>query len=488
MLFNSIDFAFFLPVVFGLYWFIARQNIRLQNVLLLFASYYFYGSWDIRFLALLAFSTLLDFFSGLQISAAHTLTRKKVWLTFSVVLNVGLLAFFKYANFFIESFAELLMNIGFKPNFTLLQIVLPIGISFYTFHGLSYVFDVYRDKIKPTKNLIDYSLFVGFFPLLVAGPIERATHLLAQIQSVRVFDSVKFADGLRQILWGLFKKVIIADTCAQYSAPIFNQFEHHSGGALLLGAVLFMFEVYGDFSGYSDIALGSARLFGFELLQNFSFPYFSRSISEFWTRWHISLSSWFRDYVYIPMGGGRAGRMKKLRNVFVVFLLSGFWHGASFNRILWGGLHAVFMLPSILWANTQNKHTDIVAKGRCMPTLIELLQMLSTFLLCTLALIVFRTTSVSDSFRYLKAIFISIFDTRIFSEIFVFWKGSVGMTPVFLVAILILVEWMTRTKKYALDELAVRVPQPLRWLIYFLLLGTLLLFAQRSRQFIYFQF
>ena len=488
MLFNSIDFAFFLPVVFGLYWFIARHNIRLQNVLLLLASYYFYGSWDIRFLALLAFSTLLDFFSGIQIHDAQTLIRKKVWLTFSVFLNVGLLAFFKYANFFVASFAELLMNIGFKPNFTLLQIVLPIGISFYTFHGLSYVFDVYRDKIKPTKNLIDYSLFVSFFPLLVAGPIERATHLLPQIQTIRVFDAVKFADGLRQILWGLFKKVIIADTCAQYSAPIFNQFEHQSGGALLLGAILFMFEVYGDFSGYSDIALGSARLFGFELLQNFSFPYFSRSIAEFWSRWHISLSSWFRDYVYIPMGGSRVGRMKQLRNVFVVFLLSGFWHGASFNRILWGGLHAVFMLPSILWASSQYKHTDIVAKGRSLPTWTELLQMLSTFLLCTLALIVFRTTSLGDSFRYLKAIVISIFDARIFSEIFVFWKQSMGLTPLLLIVILIVVEWLNRTKKYALDELAIRVPQPLRWLIYFLLLGMLLLFAQRSRQFIYFQF
>jgi D-alanyl-lipoteichoic acid acyltransferase DltB (MBOAT superfamily) len=488
MLFNSIDFAIFLPIVFVLYWLMAKQNFRLQNILLLLASYYFYGSWDVRFLALLGFSTFLDYFTGLRIFESDTVAKKKLWLTISVVINVGFLAFFKYYNFFIESFAELLLNFGFKPNFTLLQIVLPVGISFYTFHGLSYVFDIYRNKIKPTKNLIDYSLFVSFFPLLVAGPIERATHLLPQIQAARSFDAAKFSDGLRQILWGLFKKVIIADNCAQYSGMVFNHYESQSGGALLMGALFFMFEVYGDFSGYSDIALGTARLFGFELMQNFSFPYFSRSITEFWTRWHISLSSWFRDYVYIPMGGGRASRWIKLRNVFVVFLLSGFWHGASFNRILWGGLHAVFMVPIVLWPNTNNKYKEVVAKGKLFPSLKEFFQILGTFLLCTLALIVFRTTSISESLRYLKAIFISIFDANIFSELYVFWKQSVGITPIFLIAILIVVEWLNRTKKYALEDLPLRFPIPIRWVVYFVLLSMLFLFANRSRQFIYFQF
>lgn len=488
MLFNSIDFAFFLPIVFGLYWLMAKQNVRFQNILLLFASYYFYGSWDVRFLALLGFSTFLDYFTGLRIYTSSTNAKKKLWLSISVVINVGFLALFKYYNFFVGSFAELLLNVGLKPNFTLLQIVLPVGISFYTFHGLSYVFDIYRDKIKPTKNLVDYSLFVSFFPLLVAGPIERATHLLPQIQAPRSFDPAKFSDGLRQILWGLFKKVIIADNCAQYSAQVFNQFGQHSGGALLMGALFFMFEVYGDFSGYSDIALGTARLFGFELLQNFSFPYFSRTISEFWTRWHISLSSWFRDYVYIPLGGGRGSRWLKLRNVFVVFLLSGFWHGASFNRILWGGLHALFMVPTVLWPNTNYKYKEIVAKGKLFPSFIEVLQILSTFLLCTLALVVFRTTTIGDSFRYLKAIFNSIINAHIFSELIVFWKQSVGITPTLLIVILIVVEWLNRTKKYALEDLSARVPQPLRWLIYFILLAMLFLFANRSRQFIYFQF
>jgi alginate O-acetyltransferase complex protein AlgI len=370
----------------------------------------------------------------------------------------------------------------------LLQIVLPVGISFYTFHGLSYVFDIYREKIKPTKNIIDYSLFVSFFPLLVAGPIERATHLLPQIQSARSFDTHKFSDGLRQILWGLFKKVIIADNCAQYSSMVFNHYEHHTGGALLLGALFFMFEVYGDFSGYSDIALGTARLFGFELLQNFSFPYFSRNISEFWTRWHISLSSWFRDYVYIPLGGGRVGKWKKLRNVFVVFLLSGFWHGASFNRILWGGLHAVFMIPIVLFPANECRYQEIVAKGKLFPSIKEFFQIISTFLLCTLALIVFRTTSIGASIYYLKQIFQSLFKTTIFSQIAEFWKSSIGWTPTLLIVVFIVFEWLNRSRKYAFENFAQKLPLPIRWLGYFLVLTAIFLFANRSRQFIYFQF
>ncbi|MCC6185801.1 MAG: MBOAT family protein [Chitinophagaceae bacterium] len=488
MLFNSLEFAFFLPVVFALYWLIARRGYALQNILLLAASYYFYGSWDVRFLALLAFSTGLDFFTGLQIHHASSAKKKKLWLTISVLINVGFLGFFKYYNFFIESFAQLLVSLGFQPSFTMLNIVLPVGISFYTFHGLSYVFDIYRGKITPTRKLIDYSLFVSFFPLLVAGPIERAMHLLPQVQAVRSFDAAKFADGLRQILWGLFKKVIIADNCAQYSSMVFNHQEQHSGGALLVGALFFMFEVYGDFSGYSDIALGTARLFGFELLQNFSYPYFSRNISEFWTRWHISLSSWFRDYVYIPLGGGRGAKWQKLRNVFIVFLLSGFWHGASFNRILWGGLHAVFMIPIVLMPGKQHRYTAIVAQGRLFPSGKELLQILSTFLLCTLALIVFRTTSIGASIAYLQQIFVSLFNGHIFSEIKVFWQQSVGITPTLLILMFIAFEWINRSKKYALENIASSSPIWLRWLLYFVLIAMLFLFANSSRQFIYFQF
>lgn len=485
MLFNSIEYALFLPIVFCIYWLLSKQ-LKAQNFLLLIASYYFYGSWDVRFLALLAFSTYLDFFTGIKIFEASSTSKKKLWLTLSVCINVGFLAFFKYYNFFAESLHELLQLMGIRVNFTLLQIILPVGISFYTFHGLSYVFDLYRGKIQPTRNLLDYSLFVSFFPLLVAGPIERATHLLPQVQKLRTFDAQKFGDGLKQILWGLIKKIIIADNCAQYSAMVFNHYEHYSGGALFFAAVLFMFEVYGDFGGYSDIALGTARLFGFELLQNFSYPYFSRNISEFWARWHISLSTWFRDYVYIPLGGGYCSKLKKIRNVSIVFLLSGFWHGASYNRILWGGLHALFMIPIVLWPSQHYK--EIVAKGKLFPTAKEFFQILFTFLACTLALIVFRTLTLNDAGQYLIKIFQSVFSGRLFNEMHLFWKTAFGWTPSLLLLGFIAIEWTRREKVYALEGIAAKRSIVFRFILYFFLIAILFVFANSSRQFIYFQF
>jgi D-alanyl-lipoteichoic acid acyltransferase DltB (MBOAT superfamily) len=302
MLFNSIAYALFLPCVFFLYWFVAKSR-RQQNVLLLLTSYFFYGAWDWRFLFLLAFSTFLDYYTGLKIHQSGSKNGRRTWLLISVLVNLGFLGFFKYYNFFIASFGSMLGTVGLSANFTTLSLILPVGISFYTFHGLSYVFDIYNKKIEPTTNFVDYSLFVSFFPLLVAGPIERATHLLPQIKSERTFAYSKAVDGLRQILWGLFKKIVIADSCAVYANEIFTSSANYSGATLVLGAFFFAFQIYGDFSGYSDIALGSARLFGIELLRNFAFPYFSRDIAEFWRRWHISLSSWFRDYLYIPLGG-----------------------------------------------------------------------------------------------------------------------------------------------------------------------------------------
>lgn len=301
MLFNSVEFILFLPVVFCLYWFCTRGNIKAQNVLILGASYFFYGYWDYRFLFLLFFSTLLDYYSGLKIDQTANRSHKKAWLYISICINLGFLGFFKYYNFFIGSVSEALIKLGLEPNITVLQILLPVGISFYTFHGISYVVDVYNEKIKPSTNLVNYSVFVSFFPLLVAGPIERATHLLPQIERARKFDYYKAADGLRQILWGLFKKVVIADLCSQDVNIIFKDPERYTGSTLLIGAFLFSIQIYCDFSGYSDMALGIARLFGFDLIRNFAYPYFSRDIAEFWRRWHISLSSWFKDYVYIPL-------------------------------------------------------------------------------------------------------------------------------------------------------------------------------------------
>lgn len=303
MFFNSIEYAIFLPIVFILYWFVFKKSYKIQNILLVISSYFFYACWDWRFMFLLGFSTILDFVSGLQIAKVNSKLSKKIWLILSVGINLGFLGVFKYYNFFVESFAELLASFGLTAHFTTLNIILPVGISFYTFHGLSYVFDIYNDKIKPCHSWINYSLFVSFFPLLVAGPIERATHLLPQVEKARTFNYSKSIDGLRQILWGLFKKVVIADNCAVLADNVFNNSDQYHGSSLILGAIFFTIQIYGDFSGYSDIALGSARLLGFELLKNFSFPYFSRDIAEFWRRWHISLSSWFKDYLYIPLGG-----------------------------------------------------------------------------------------------------------------------------------------------------------------------------------------
>lgn len=363
MLFNSLNFAIFLPIVFVLYWFATKRNFRAQNVLLLVASYFFYASWDWRFMFILISSTLLDYFTGIKIHEAYNQRNKKFWLWLSISINLGILGIFKYYDFFAESFAEALSSLGLNANIHTLNLILPVGISFYTFHGLSYVIDLYKDKIRPERDFVNYSLFVSFFPLLVAGPIERATHLLPQIQKPRAFDYARAVDGMRQILWGFFKKIVIADNCAIYVNQIFASSEDHTGSTLLIAAVLFAFQIYGDFSGYSDIALGTARLFGIELLRNFSFPYFSRDIAEFWRRWHISLSNWFRDYLYIPLGGSRGGKWQAVRNTIIIFLVSGFWHGANWTFIAWGAFHALLFLPLLLLQkNRQN--TNDVAAGR----------------------------------------------------------------------------------------------------------------------------
>ena len=303
---------------------------------------------------------------------------KKIWFWLSVGINLGFLGFFKYYNFFISSFADGLSVLGIKTSLWTLQVILPIGISFYTFHGLSYVIDIYKNRIKPEKNFIDYAVFVSFFPLLVAGPIERTTHLLPQIQKKRIFDYAKAADGLRQILWGLFKKIVIADNCAEYANIIFNNNADYGGSTHILGALFFTFQIYCDFSGYSDIAIGTAHLFGIDLLRNFSFPYFSRDIAEFWRRWHISLSTWFRDYLYIPLGGSKGGIWMKVKNTFIIFLVSGFWHGANWTFIIWGFLNALYIMPSIIF-NTNRNNLDIVAQGKYLPSLKELRSLAITF-------------------------------------------------------------------------------------------------------------
>jgi D-alanyl-lipoteichoic acid acyltransferase DltB (MBOAT superfamily) len=404
MLFNSFSFALFLPVVFLLYWFVFNKKLLHQNLLLLVASYFFYACWDYRFLFLLVFSTFLDYFTGLKMADAPNARMKKFWFWLSVCVNLGFLGIFKYYNFFAGSFADALSHVGIKTNFWTLKVILPVGISFYTFHGLSYVIDIYKDRIKPVRNYIEYAVFVSFFPLLVAGPIERATHLLPQIQRPRQFDYARAVDGLKQILWGLFKKMVIADNCAEYANIIFNNHARYSGSTHIMGALFFTFQIYCDFSGYSDIALGAARLFGIELLRNFAFPYFSRDIAEFWRRWHISLSSWFRDYLYIPLGGSKGGKWMVVRNTFIIFLVSGFWHGANWTFIAWGALNAIYFLPLSLMKRNRN-NLEIVAQGKILPSFRDLLNMGITFSLTVFAWIFFRADSIAMALSYIRKIF-----------------------------------------------------------------------------------
>src|SRR6478609_1927662 len=356
MFFNSLHFAAFLPIVFILYWFVCNKNKSWQNGLLIIASYYFYACWDWRFLFLLIFSTLLDYFSGIQIEKSKSVKESKFWFWLSIIVNLGFLGVFKYYNFFVTSFTELINGFGFQVNPLLIKVILPVGISFYTFHGLSYVIDIYYKRIKAEYNFIDYSLFVSYFPLLVAGPIERATHLLPQVKVKREFSFEKAKEGVHQIIWGLVKKVVIADTCATYANAIFDNYPSMNSLSLILGAIYFAFQIYGDFSGYSDMALGMSKLFGIDLLKNFNYPYFSRDIAEFWRRWHISLSSWFRDYLYIPLGGSKGGLWMKIRNTFIIFVVSGFWHGANWTYIAWGFINALYFIPLLL-GNSNRNHT-----------------------------------------------------------------------------------------------------------------------------------
>ncbi len=478
MLFNSLGFAVFLPFVFALYWLLQKKDLKVQNILLLAASYYFYACWDWRFLFLLMFSTLLDFYTGIRMKDASNNHNKKVWFWASIIINLGFLGVFKYYNFFAENLQLSLQSIGWHVDFWTLQVILPVGISFYTFHGLSYVVDIYYNRIEPSRNFVNYAVFVSFFPLLVAGPIERATHLLPQIEKKRIFNYNQAVDGLRQILWGLFKKVVIADNCAFYANMIFNDSADQSGSTLLVGAFFFTIQIYGDFSGYSDIALGTARLFGIELLRNFNYPYFSRDIAEFWRRWHISLSSWFKDYLYIPLGGSKGGKWMQVRNTFIIFIVSGFWHGANWTFIAWGFLNAVYFLPLLLTNNNRN-NISIVAENSALPTAKEFLQMGLTFFITMIAWVFFRSESIGQALSICR----EIFSPTLFS--------MPSQRPLFMflaIGFFLLLEWMGRRNRFALETLLVQKPRVIRWGLYYILMIAILLFAGKEQTFIYFQF
>jgi D-alanyl-lipoteichoic acid acyltransferase DltB (MBOAT superfamily) len=479
MLFNSIDFAVFLPIVFVLYWFVFNKNLRHQNLLIVAASYVFYGWWDWRFLSLLLFSTLTDFVVGIWLGKIDNPRKRKALLAWSIIVNLGFLGFFKYYNFFVDSFVDAFSLFGTEIGARSLNIILPVGISFYTFQTLSYTIDVYRKKLAPTSDFIAFSAFIAFFPQLVAGPIERATNLLPQFYRPRVFEYDKAVDGMRQILWGLFKKIVIADNCAEQVNIIFGNSHEYSGSTLLLGVVLFSIQIYGDFSGYSDIAIGTARLFGFNLMRNFAFPYFSRDIAEFWRRWHISLSTWFRDYLYIPLGGSRGNTWTKVRNTFIVFIVSGFWHGANWTFIVWGALNAAYFLPLLL-TNRNRINLDTVAEGRYFPTLREFGGMVLTYGLTVLAWVFFRAESISHAFEYLG----TIFSPSLFAPIEVMPNKKVF---VFIAAFFAL-EWFGREQQYAIANFGVKWNRAIRYAVYYAFMLIILYYSGKEQEFIYFQF
>jgi len=484
MSFNSIDFAIFLPIVFFLYWFVAPKNITYQNSIIVSASYIFYGWWDWRFLSLLLISTIIDFTVGLRLQNERKPVNRKFFLWISILVNLGLLGFFKYYNFFLENFvtAFSLFGTNIKPNS--LNIILPVGISFYTFQTLSYTIDVYKKKLEPTKDFIAFSAFVCFFPQLVAGPIERATHLLPQFNNKRLFDYSKAVDGMRQILWGLFKKIVIADNCAEFANLFFSNSSDYNGSSLLLGALFFSFQIYGDFSGYSDIAIGTSRLFGFDLKQNFNFPYFSRDIAEFWRRWHISLSTWFRDYLYIPLGGSYCTTLMKVRNTFIIFVVSGFWHGANWTFIIWGILNTLYFLPLLL-TNTNRKHLTIVAKGKYFPSVKETISMFLTFSLTVFAWIFFRAENLGHAINYISEIFSSSLFT-----VPAFMGKKDALKNLIVISVFMVIEWFGREGTFAISNIDKIFNQFFRWLFYIGLIISIFFWGNYSEdiEFIYFQF
>lgn len=479
MLFNSIEFLVFLPITFILYWLLHR-NLRWQNLFVVAASYLFYGWWDWKFLLLIAFTTLCSYASGRLIeSCAKKPAKAKAVMWGNIAINLLILGLFKYYDFFAQSFADAFL--GGKADHLLLHLVLPVGISFYTFQALSYSIDVHRGTIRATRDVVAFTAYVSFFPQLVAGPIERATSLLPQFEQERHFDYRTAVDGLRQMLWGFFKKMVIADSCAMYVDEIFAHPDWYNGATLLTAAVLFTLQIYGDFSGYSDIAIGCAKLFGIKLRRNFNVPYFSRDIAEFWRRWHISLTTWFRDYIYIPLGGSRVAKWRVVLNTFVIFLVSGMWHGANWTFLVWGTYHAVLFLPLILLGKNR-KHTNVVAAGRTLPTLKELGQMVLTFFLAAMGWVLFRADTIAQAIEYYRLMFANLF------------KGSPNITSqlnlwvlVVAIALLTVVEWLNREQEHEF----VRQPRSryLRWGLYIIIIFMIGAYMVTNEMpFIYFQF
>lgn len=475
MLFNSLEFLIFLPIVFLIYWYAFPGNYKGQNIFIVFISYVFYGWWDWTFLFLILFTSLCSYISGLLIG--HSRIRNKIITAANIIINLFILGVYKYYDFFIESFVNGFSQIGIPMSLTTLNLILPVGISFYTFQALSYTIDVYRNQIKPERNIFTFFAFISFFPQLVAGPIERATHLLPQFAVPRVFNYHVAVDGVRQILWGAFKKVVIADNCATIVNSIFDNYELYNGSTLFLGAIFFTFQIYGDFSGYSDIAVGTAKLFGIQLMRNFNFPYFSRDFAEFWRRWHISLTTWFRDYIYIPLGGSKKGKWVSIRNTFIIFLVSGLWHGANWTFVVWGIYHATLFLPLLLLAKNR-RNLNTVAEGKMWPAFRELTGMFVTFIFVVFGWIIFRAKDIDSAYKYIG----NIFSRSFFSQPELFSKKTF-----LFILVLLLVEWCQRTRQHGLD-FSYSTHKYIRYSMYFFIVFIILVYAGNQSNFIYFQF
>ena len=488
MNFNSLEFLVFLPIMFALYWFVFRKR-EWQNLLIVAASYVFYGWWDWRFLFLIAFTSICSYYSGVLIEyyrgkeeEGRGKRRQRMVCAANLILNFLILGVFKYYNFFADSLAQLMWCLfHYQLDWATLNVVLPVGISFYTFQALSYTIDVYRKDIPVTRNIIEFCAFISFFPQLVAGPIERAKNLLPQFQRDRHFDYVQAVDGCRQMLWGFFKKVVIADRCAANLNPLWDSYADYSGISLWGLALLFTFQIYCDFSGYSDIAIGCSRLFGIKLQNNFNYPYLSRSIPEFWRRWHISLMTWFRDYVYIPLGGSRCAQWKVIRNTFIVFGISGLWHGANWTFVCWGLYHGcLIVLYKLLHINTKDK--DILAAGRRLPTIKDICRVVVTFMLAVVGWVIFRAETIAQAWDFVSRMFLTAFDD------FHFRLGSANTFIAIL--LLIIVEYLQRDKTHVLQFPDNRVFRCslVRYMLYAGIILSLFYFAGEVQTFIYFQF
>lgn len=478
MLFNSFDFLLFLPIVFLLYWFVFKSR-KIQNLFLVAASYVFYGWWDWRFLFLIAITSICSYASGILLERYEG-RRKWQWMVSfaNITLNLLILGVFKYYNFFMESFEGLFRSIGYQIDWVTLDVILPVGISFYTFQALSYTIDVYKKKLPATHDIVEFFAYICFFPQLVAGPIERATNLLPQFQHNRTFNYDRAVDGAKQILWGFVKKILIADRCAIIVDFYWNQYQEIPGLTLLILGVLFTFQIYCDFSGYSDIAIGCAKLFGIQLTKNFDNPYFSRSIPEFWRRWHISLMTWFRDYIYIPLGGSRCSKWKVIRNVFIVWGVSGLWHGADWTFVCWGLFHATLLsFYIILGINSKYKH--IVAFGHYLPNIREAMQMIVTFFLVVIGWIIFRSDSMSQASGFLQ----SICTNKFFNP-----SALYGLKELILCFAFLTIEWWQRDKPFVLLMQGIK-SQFVKWAICIgIAVFSYFYMADSISKFIYFQF